>query len=228
MKKIRGIRIPYSSLSSFSGVMEVSILSDDGTLYGSTQLPFDVTEGDMGEFYVEMDLSSLVLGNRYHMRLSYVEVSEPGQLVIPSGSNYEGCSIGGKETGEAAALSFMYEKSSRPVWMYTVFFPFFAMASFFAVWWDRRLEETLALAFVFGGSILCFAGVAGQLAMGIRFVFVAGFICLFAALILSGKKQVKLSSLITPGIVFYIALMCFFLVLGDGLYRKEDIQGQGR
>ena len=42
-----------------------------------------------------------------------LDTSADGELVIPSGSNYEGCTIDGEEQGEAAAFTMLFVKNSR-------------------------------------------------------------------------------------------------------------------
>ena len=123
VRNLTGIAVPYTAEKDFSAEMKLELCTDAGEVLTTDILSQDFVTGESGTLEFSFDTQKVLPGERYRIRLSFLDTSADGELVIPSGSNYEGCTIDGEEQGEAAAFTMLFVKNSRFFWILLVFFP---------------------------------------------------------------------------------------------------------
>ena len=98
VKVLAGINIPFLAENSFTGDLQVKVLSDDrSAILARAVQTMDFQGGERGNIDFQFGKIKIGQGERYRIQLSILNPSEPGALEIPSGSNYGGCSVSGKE-----------------------------------------------------------------------------------------------------------------------------------
>lgn len=230
VKMITGISLSYYAENDFTSDVQIEIYSDDySKVLGRAIQKTVFREGESGEIIFDLGKTKIVQGERYRMRLSLLEPSEEGTLQISSGSNYGGCSISGKDVGQAAAFRIMFAKSSRLFWLMAVLFPIFAYSLFMMVVTGRKWEETVAVSIFLEGFILYFFGLAEHLRWGLIGIYVLGAVAFFTAIHLYNKKKLTVNSLLSFGFWIYMALFLVILVTGNGdwLGMRDDMRHWG-
>lgn len=222
MKNITGISVPFTAENTFDGTINVTVFTDDyGQEAGNLTLSFQLAEGQQGELTFSGSPLKVDPGSRYRFRFQYAEGSERGSIRIPSGSGHAGCTIGGTDQGQAAALKILFTKNSRISWVIITFLPFFLISLFFCVLWNRRMEETLGFSFILVPLLLFLFGLAGQLKIGVFAVFLLSVLCFGLTVILVNKKEFDVSRLFTPGLAAYGCIVGFLMISCQDLFRKE-------
>lgn len=230
VKMITGISLSYYAENDFTSDVQIEIYSDDySKVLGRAIQKTVFREGESGEIIFDLGKTKIVQGERYRMQLSLLEPSEEGTLQISSGSNYGGCSISGKDVGQAAAFRITFAKSSRLFWLMAVLFPIFAYSLFMMVITGRKWEETAAVSIFFEGIILYSFGLAEHLRWGLIGIYVLGLLAFLAAIFLYNRKELAVSSLLSPGFWIYMALFLVILVTGNGdwLGMRDDMRHWG-
>lgn len=204
IKKITGIKIPYTAENSFTAKMELKIFSDDyRELLVQTDISSQFAKGTSGMLEFSFDSVKVILGERYHIQLSYLDSDAYGEIYIPSGSNYEGCTVADKEKNEAAAFTICFVKVSRIFWIIAVFFPMGAFSLLLMAGFKRKWEETIGAAFIIEILMLYVFGLFNQLENGVVAVYVVGMCSLIAAVGILLKKRIQVKELLSLGILVY-------------------------
>lgn len=230
VKVLAGISIPFLAENSFTGDLQVKVLSDDrSTILAQAVQTMDFQGGERGNIDFQFGKIKIGQGERYRIQLSILNPSEPGALEIPSGSNYGGCSVSGKEIGQAAAFTMIAAKSSRLFWLMAVLFPLFAFSLLMMVVTGRKWEETVATALFLEGIILYLFGMAEHLLWGVNFVYLLAFVVFVVAIYVYNKKEMNLSSLYSAGILVFLVLFGLILIgcKGDWLGMRDDLRHWG-
>lgn len=213
IKKIAGVKIPYTGTADFNSRVYLSLYTDDySELLVRTSLDQEFKENAEGTLTFRFKALRVMPGERYRIQLSYEEPSGEGALLIASGSNYDGCSIDREECNEAAAFEIIFIKNSRIFWMLAVFFPFFSFSLLFMTIWNRKWEECIGLSMIITVFLLYAAGLFEALTAGMVMVYVLALIALSAAIYFYNKKDLQAKDLLSPGLFIYAALFLFILV----------------
>ena len=139
VKKIAGIKIPYSVVGDFGTTVELKIYSDDyEELLTSAVSEQQFAKDESGVLEFEFAPIKVIPGERYRIQIEYLEFSSSGGLMIPSGSNYGGCAIAGVEYNEAVAFDVVFVKNSRLFWLFAVFFPLLSFSILFMVVFEKN------------------------------------------------------------------------------------------
>lgn len=219
MKNIVDIKVPYQSDDSFEGVIELVIYTDDyQNIIVSEKINHSFQEGQAGELVFSLGRTPIEVGNRYRFRLCFLEESESGAIRLASHNNYAGGMIGKRILNEGIKLNFVFEKISRIEWILVTYMPFLFIALFYAVYWNKKMEETIGLSFITTILFLWFLGLLGILEAGIRLVYILSVICFLIAIVLVRKRKINVYSLITPGIVIWGGMMCFIIFSCRNMY----------
>lgn len=230
VKVLAGINIPFYAANSFTGDMQVEVLSDDkSTILARAVQTVDFQEGKSASIDFHFGKIKTGQGERYRIRLSILNPSEQGLLEIPSGSNYGGCSVSGKEIGQAAAFTMIAAKSSRLFWLMAVLFPLFAYSLFLMVVTGRKWEETAATALFVEGFLLYLFGLAEHLLWGVNVIYLTAFGAFAVSVYLYNKKKRNLGSLYSAGIWVFLVLFGVILISckGDWLGMRDDLRHWG-
>ena len=230
VKVLAGINIPFLAENSFTGDLQVKVLSDDGSaILAMAVQTMDFQGGERGNVYFPFGKIKIGQGERYRIQFSILNPSEPGALEIPSGSNYGGCSVSGKEIGQAAAFTMIAAKSSRLFWLMAVLFPLFAYSLLMMVATGRKWEETVATALFLEGIILYLFGLAEQLLWGIHFVYLLALGAVIVSIYWYNKKGWSLKRLHSAGVWVFLVLFGVILVSckGDWLGMRDDLRHWG-
>ncbi len=219
VKEITQVIVPYTASDDFHSRMKLQIFTDDEEdIISENSVDCNFVKGEKGEISFDLGKLSVALGERYRIRLSFEDYDQAGEILIDSGTNYDGCSIDGKSTGQAAALGITFIKSSRLFWLMITFFPILAFSLCAMIFWDRKWEETTGLALLGMILIMYIFGLFGKLEIGIYFMYFAAVASLITAVYLYNKKQLGVKSLISPGFFVYALLVLLILVNCNGAY----------
>lgn len=230
VKMIVGVSVPYYAESDFSCNMQIEVFSDDYSKVLGQAVQETVFRADQsGELTFDLGKTKLIQGERYRIRLSFLEFSKAGSLQIPSGSNYGGCSISGEDVGQAAAFNITFAKNSRLFWLVGSLFPLFALSLFMMVMTGRKWEETVAVSLFLEGIILYLFGLAEHLQWGLAFVYILSLCALLASIYLYNKKGLTMRDLLSPGFWIYFFLFGIILVTchNDWLGMRDELRHWG-
>lgn len=231
VKMITGVSIPYCAEDDFSCDVMLEIFSDDYSrvLVEERQEKYEFTAGEQGKIEFLFNRISIIQGERYRIRISLLNPSTVGTLQILSGSNYGGCSIQGQDVGEAAAISITFAKYSRLFWLMAVLLPLLFYSLFMMVVTGRKWEETVAVSLFLEGIILYFFGLTEHLLWGVGVVYVLSLCAFLTAVYLYNKKELKLKSLLSPGLWIYLALFGVILITSnnDWLGMRDELRHWG-
>lgn len=230
VKMITGVSVPYSAENDFFCDVKLEVFSDDySQILGQAVQKAVFQAGESGEIAFDLGKVKLIQGERYRIRLSYLDPSEAGALQISSGCNYGGCSISGEDVGQAAAFQITFAKSSRLFWMMAVLFPIFAYSLFMMVITGRKWEETAAVSIFWEGIILYFFGLAEHLRWGLIAIYVLSLFAFFVAIYLYNRKKLTVGSLLSPGFWIYVVLFLVILITSnsDWLGMRDDLRHWG-
>lgn len=224
VKKLTGVKVSYFTEESFSSGIELKIYNDDySELLVDTEIEQQFTEQSSGELEFKFPSLKVVLGERYRLQFRFVKPDGYGELKLPSGSNYAGCTIDGKACNEAVALDIEFIKNSRLFWMFAVFFPLISISLLFMVIFDRKWEETVGLSLIIEIFILYVFGLFSLLTTGISAVYLISAFCLIAAFVIIMKRRIDIRTLVSPGLFIYGILFIVILVNCHGaFYARWD------
>lgn len=213
IKRITGVRVPYTATGDFSSRVCLSLYSDDySELLVQTSLDQDFEKDTEGTLTFRFKALKVTPGERYRIQLSYENPSSEGAVLIASGSNYDGCSIDREACNAAAAFDIIFVKNSRVFWLFAVFFPFLAFSLLFMTIWNRKWEECIGLSMIVTVFVLYVAGLFEVLMAGMALVYVLAVISLSISVYFYNKKDLRVKSLLSPGLFIYAALFLVILV----------------
>lgn len=228
IKKIAGIQVPYSSENDFSCDVQLKIFSDDysKTIVEATEQNVTFKAGQESDINFSFRKTSVIQGERYHIQISFMNPAEQGSLLIPSGSNYGGCSIAGKEVGQAAAITVTFLKYSKLFWLTAVLFPLLTFSLLAMVITGRKWEETVALSLFTEGIFLYAFGWFENLVLGIGVVYIFAFLSLVFAIYIFNRKTLCLQDLFSPGLLVYLIFLGIILVTcnGDWIAIRDELR----
>lgn len=230
VKKIAGIKIPYSVMGDFGATVELKIYSDDyEELLISAVSEQQFTEDEAGVLEFQFAPVKVIPGERYRIQIEYLECSSSGGLLIPSGSNYGGCAIAGVEYNEAVAFDVIFVKNSRLFWLLAVFFPLLSFSMLFMVAFGRKWEETVGVSLIIEVFCLYVFGLFNQLPAGVTVLYILSTIALLSAMYLFGKKRMSAKDLVSPGLFVYGVLFVVILIncRGSWLARWDEYSHWG-
>lgn len=231
VKEAVGIRVPYFAEDDFSCDMQLKILSDDRseTLVECRKETYTFSEGESGNIDFEFRRTSLIQGERYRIEISLLNASSEGTLQIASGSNYGGCSISGKEVGQAAALTVTFAKYSRLFWIMAVLLPLASYSLLLMMITGKKWEETAGLSLFWEGIILYCFGCLEHLVLGINVVYLLAIVSILAAIILFNVKNRTVKELLSPGLWIYVLMFGIIIICnnGDWLGYRDELRHWG-
>lgn len=218
VRNLTGIAVPYTAEKDFSAEMKLELCTDAGEVLTTDILSQDFVTGESGTLEFSFDTQKVLPGERYRIRLSFLDTSADGELVIPSGSNYEGCTIDGEEQGEAAAFTMLFVKNSRLFWILLVFFPLISLSLFFYAVYGKKWEETVGLSLIVEALILYLFGLFSKLTLGMAVIYIVSGICLISAAGIMLHKRISLSGLFSKGILIYGILFILICINCRGAF----------
>ncbi len=228
VKKIKGIFFPYLSQSDFSSDVKLSIYSDDYSQLLVEEVKENVifhvdTEGKISFNFPRV---RVIPGERYHIQFTLSNASRSGTLLIPSGSNYGGCAIGGKDTNHGASVTIMASKYSKPFFLMAAMFPVLAFSLLFMTSFKKKWEETVALSLFCEGILLYAFGWMGRLTTGICIVYALAIFSLLAAICIYNKKKGSLKELLSPGLWIYFFLFLIIVIVNKNSWpaMRDDLR----
>ena len=221
VKNIAGVKIPFKTDYSFTGTMELKIFSDNYEEISSSLITYNFIEDSEDEMLFSFENVKVDIGSRYRFQFRFLEDSERGSIKILAKDNLAGASVNGNEIGKTISLKILTIKNSRLFWLLSSFFPFLIIALFIAVYFNRKIEDTLGISFITVIILLFLFGLIEQLQMGILFVYLLSVLSLIVTINLSIKKKVSLFSFITPGIVMYGGVIGYVMLTCHDLFRRE-------
>lgn len=186
-------------------------------------------QGESGNLTFELGKTKLIQGERYRLRLSFLEFENEGTLEIPSGSNYGGCSVSGEDVEQAAAFQVTFVKSSRLFWLMASLFPLLCYTLAIMVLTGRKWEETAGFSMLVEGLILYGFGLLGHLVWGIWAVYILAVLSFLGTVWIYNKKDICFRQLLSPGLWIF-AIMFFVILLsshGDWLGMRDDMRHWG-
>lgn len=213
VKKITGIHFPYFSKSDFSGDVKLSVYSDNYAQLLVEEIEDNVVfhADSEGEIFFNFRGIPVIQGERYHIQFTFINTSGSGTLLIPSGSNYGGCTIGGKDTNQGAAITIKAMKYSKLFWITAILFPVASFSLLFMTFFGKKWEDTVALALFCEGILLYAFGWMEKLTIGISVVYGMAILSLLAAVYIYNSKKESLKELLSPGVWIYFFL--FFVIV---------------
>lgn len=219
VKKITQINVPYTATMDFYSGMKLQVLLDNSdAILAEAVVARDFKEGEKGQLCFDFEALPVTLGERYRIQLSYENSTESGEIMIDTGSNYMGCSIDGKEMGQAAAITITFTKSSQVFWLFASFFPVMAFTLLLMTVWNRKWEETIGVSLIGMIFVMYVFGLFDKLEVGINVVYFLAVASLITAFILYNKKRMETRDLFSLGLVVYGVLMVLIMVNCQGAF----------
>ncbi|MCM1125463.1 MAG: hypothetical protein NC429_03245 [Lachnospiraceae bacterium] len=220
IKNVKGIYIECEPQNNFETVIEMRIEEGESVLAEcSVEYAFLAEEKKTLEF--SFDTSQVEPGKRYSIELNYLNPERDGAIKLSAGTEYGGCQIDGKDTGSALAYKIKFAKPSRLWWLFICFAPIFAIALLFMLIWNKKFEETVALALIAVGMILYSAGLSEKLHTGIIIVILLSIVSFLASIYLFNRKKAAFKDLLTPGLLIYFILIGFIVLNAYDLYLAK-------
>ena len=228
IKKIVGVRIPYTAIADFGSHMRMSIYSDDySDVLVQTDLYQEFKENVDGVLEFRFHTAKEMPGERYRIQLSYESPSDEGAVLIASNSNFSGCSIDKTAYNGAVAFEIVGNVNSDIFGIFAVFFPLLAFSLLFMTAYGRRWEECIGLSVIATGLVLYVSGLVNALMAGMTMVYVLAVISLAAAVYLYNKKNMQVKDLLSPGLFIYILLIpVIILNCHDAWFARVDEYSQ--
>lgn len=225
-KKINGITLPYVAESDFTSDIILKVVPD--TSY-TNQEPLLVTSvndilfrsGESGQLDFRFNPLSLTTGQRYNFIFEYSGNSLTGSIHIPSSTEYAGCYIDGKDTGQGLSIQVSSIKSSRISWLFRVFMPLISISFFLMLICKRKFEEVVALALSLVIGILYISGLCEHLEIGIYFLYAFAFILFLAALYFYNKFHTNWKELLSPGLLIFGIFIIIIIFYNNNIYRAR-------
>ncbi len=219
IKKIAGIKIPYTAQEDFHANLSLQLLSDDGAVVlQEAGLQKEFTKDERGSLVFEFKPIKVQPGERIRIQLFFAEGTEKGSLLIDSDEDYMGCSIGEEAVEAGAAFTIVFVKSSRIFWLFAALFPLLAFTFLGMMLWNRKWEEVVGLSLICVVAVLYAVGWIEQLELGVWIVFALAAIALLLAVFLYLKKGHDISSLLSPGLFVWGIIFLLILVGTHGAW----------
>lgn len=207
VKKIAGVKVPYTSLSDFESNVELLIYSDDySELLLQTSILKEFQKGEEGTLEYAFKAIKVMPGERYRIQIRYAEPKSEGTLQIASGSNYSGCCVDGGSCGEAAALGIVFQKNSKLFWLFMIFFPFLSFTLLFMTIWNRKWEECIGFSMIITVTVLYVTGLFEHLMAGMVLVYILAAVSMVLTICFYNKKEMQVRDLVSSALFIYIAL----------------------
>lgn len=228
VKRLAGVNIPYTATASFDSALALSLYADDGeTLLGQAALRQSFREKEAGTLRFDFGTLQVVPGERYRIQLRYQNPSIKGEILIPSGSGYSGCSIDGKALGEAAAFEMIAIKNSRLFWLFAVFFPLMSFSLLCMTVWGRKWEECVGLSMMGTVFLLYVSGLFEKLQMGIMLVYVLSCVSILFSVYFYHKRGMRARDMLSPSLFLFAGLLLLILLNCSGVwYARVDEYAQ--
>ncbi|MCM1087476.1 MAG: hypothetical protein NC419_04920 [Muribaculaceae bacterium] len=228
VKKIASVHIPYTGDANFDSTMELTIYSDDySSLLIQTSGQWTFREKEPGTMDFDLGKLKVTPGERYRIQLRYENNSARGALLLPSGSNYSGCSIDGKPCGEAAAFELVLVKNSRLFWLFAVFFPFLSFSLLLMTAWNRKWEDCVGLSMIGTVFILYVSGLFEKLSVGMALIYILSVASLLCAAYFYQKKGMRTKDLLSPALFLFGGLFLLILINCSNVwYARVDEYAQ--
>lgn len=213
VKEISSVNISCIAENDFQDTMTMTIIdnqSEEVITKVSQSVQFNADEEK--KLCFEFEPIGIEIGNQYIFRLEYGNTKADNILMIKSGSDYMGCSIGGEEVNQGAAIEIIYKKNSTIFWLFSSFLPFIGMGFLFMMLWDRKWEEIVGVsmaAIIFAMFIM---GLFGKLEIGVGLVYALSIIAFIAGIVLYNKKEKTVVDLVSPGLMVYGVFVVLILV----------------
>lgn len=228
VKEITAIEMPYLAENNFLCDVKIRVFSDDYSrvIVEQTIDNYAFNAGQEGNILFSFPKVAVVQGERYHIQIALVNASAQGIVKIPSGSNYGGCSVGGKDIGQALALTVTFLKFSKLFWVIAVFFPVLMFSLLFMIVTGKKWEETVALSLFIEGIIIYIFGLFDHLTWGIGVVYILAVFSLLPIMYLYNRKNWGLRDLLSPGLWIYFVLCGIILVTckGDWIAIRDELR----
>ena len=177
----------------------------------SAEVGAETAAGD-GSYMFELPRTCLELGRRYYFELELT--SQPDtELAILSNSSYGGLAIEGEEVRGAVAGTVVYKTPGNAVWLVRIFLMFTGISVILAIFFNRRFEEVLGMAF---GIVFLYVYVFGcfeQLEFGVQSLFTISMLAVLCCPLLMQIKGRKIKDIITPGMVAFWGLFFLYFIL---------------
>lgn len=215
VKKIHSISVPYEVNQGFYSDVLLTVCSDD---YEQELVKMiqscEFVEKETGIIEFSFEPIDVVLGERYHICLDFQNVKNTGELSFMSGSNYDGCKIGGQQVNRALAIQVGASKTSALSWFLAVLFPLASIALVFMVIFERKWEETVGIAIVVESLLLYVFGLLGHTNWGIFAIYVVAAMAFAMVVYMINRKNIKIYELLSPG-TFIFFFIFFLIILGN-------------
>lgn len=229
-KIISDVLIPYEAENNFSCQIQLEILSDDYSQVLAQSVQDVVFQaGDDGNIGFPLGRVNVNAGERYRIRLSFLNTDQQGVLQIASGSNYGGCSVAAEDVKQGAAFMVTFCKYSRLFWFVASMLPILCFTLFSMILLDKKWEECAALSFFAEGIILYCFGYLEHLETGVLAVYLLAVLGLFIAIYIYNKKNLNMKMLLSPGLWIFAVMFAIiiFTSYGDWLGMRDDMRHWG-
>ena len=151
-------------------------------------------------------------GKQYIFQLLFVDSRPENKIMISSGTNYGGCTIGGIEQARGAAFQITFLKNSLLYWLFISFFPFICFSLFFMTIWQKKWEECVGLSTAILIFVIFLFGLFGQLEKGIATVYVTSVVAFITGVYIYNKKKMCCNDLFSYGLILYGIIVAFILL----------------
>ena len=230
VKEISAVKVPFIAKNDFEDEMKMAVIdsqSGDIITWASQSVQFIKEEENTILFPFEpVDVET---GSQYIFRLEYGNTKKDNTLMIKSGTNYMGCSVGGKEVNQGAAFEITYLKNSTIFWLYISFLPFLGFGFLFMILWEKKWEEIVGLSTAVSIFIMFIGGLFGKLEAGIGGVYILSVAALIAGIVIFNKKDKNVRDLVSPGLLIYgiFVLLILMNCRGIRLARWDEFSHWG-
>ena len=177
----------------------------------SAEARLETVAGD-GSYVFKLPRTSLELGRRYYFEIE-LSAQPDTELAILSNSNYGGLVIKGEEMRGAAAGTVLYKTPGNIAWLVRIILMFTGISVLLTLFFNRRFEEVLGMAF---GIVFLYVYIFGcfeQLEFGVQSLFIISMIAALSCPLLIQIKGRKMKDIITPGMVAFWGLFLLYFIL---------------
>ena len=220
-KRLDGIFIPFEAENTFDTKLKMTIVTDDNQIIATSIINYTFKEKQCGEIFFPLENVCVELGTRYHFLIEYSEESGEGIILINAGEHFYGCSVAGEEVGTALALKISLVKNSKIFWLVNTFFPIISIALFLACWCERKIEDTIGVAYILIATILYVIGLFVKIKFGIWVVLILGFVLFLYSFIYIVKNEKSIFDFFTPGLVVYCIITLGLIIICRDFVRME-------
>lgn len=224
-RKISGILLPYFSDFDFSANLTLAVFPDSPN-YASEPIVTVTLENasfhaeESGILCFSFDTLTLIPGNRYLFCFSWQDTApEEAFLLLPSGTQYDGCILNGDSLSQALAMQVSFMKNSHLFWLCSILFPVLSFALFLMLIFQCRFEEAAAPALASSIGILYLAGLMEHLEGGITFLYILSLSALMISICLYNSRKVNWKTLLSPGFFVFMIMIPLILIYNNHMYR---------